>query len=282
MNCAGCISRFSRSNHRSVLAQPLGLVHGGRVVEASGGCVGLAGGTRVRALRQARGIEPGVVLLVAGLAMALYLQGAFVPRTQILVAVPLVVGVLLAPRLPAFTRQDLPVVLAAAGLAGWAVADGALTGHLLAGFRYLLLIAGVLVLAGVCRQLSGTARVTLVNGLLVICAAVAALGWFGVVVHHTTWGFLSAGMWRASSTLTYPNATAAVLAMAALVCLALRTGDPAARWLGGAATILLTGLAATLSRAGLGGLAIGLIVLGIGIGWRPLLRGAVPYAITIS
>jgi O-antigen ligase len=82
-------------------------------------------------------------------------------------------------------------------------------------------------------------------------------------------------MWRASSTLTYPNATAAVLAMAALVCLALRTGDPRARWLGGAATILITGLAATLSRAGLGGLGIGLALLVVGIGWRPLLRGAV-------
>jgi O-antigen ligase len=234
----------------------------------------LAGGVGARAVERARGIEPSVVLLVAGLALACYLQGAFFPRAQLLVAVPLVVGALLAPRLPALIRQDLPIVLTAAGLAGWAVADGALTGHLVAGFRYALLIAGVLGVAGVCRQLSGTARVTLVNGLLVICCAVAALGWFGVVVHHGTWGFQSPGMWRASSTLTYPNATAAVLAMAALVCLALRARDPAARWLGGAATILIAGLAATLSRAGVGGWGIGLVLLGFGIGWRPLLRGA--------
>jgi O-antigen ligase len=193
----------------------------------------------------------------------------------VLVAVPLVVGALLAPRLPAVTRRDLPIVLTGAGLAGWAVVDGALSGHLLNGVQYFLLIAGVLGLAGVCRQLPGTARVTLVNGLLVICCAVATLGWFGLVVHHSTWGFQSPGMWRASSTLTYPNATAAVLAMAALVCLALRSSDPAARWLGGAATILITGLAATLSRAGLGGLGIGLVLLAVGIGWRPLLRGAV-------
>jgi O-antigen ligase len=234
----------------------------------------LAGGVGALAVERARGIEPSVVLLVAGLALAFYLQGAFFPKAQVLVAVPLVVGALLAPRLPALTRRDLPIVLTAAGLAGWAVADGALTDHLVAGFRYALLIAGVLGVAGVCRQLSDTARVTLVNGLLVICCAVAALGWVGVLVHHGTWGFQSPGMWRASSTLTYPNATAAVLAMAALVCLALRARDPAARWLGGAATILIAGLAATLSRAGLGGLGIGLVLLGFGVGWRPLLRGA--------
>jgi hypothetical protein len=104
------------------------------------------------------GVEPGVALLVAGLALACYLQGAFVPKAQVLVAVPLVVGALLAPALPAITRRDLPFVLAAAGLAGWAVADGALTGHLLAGCRYFLLIAGVLGLAAVSRQLSSTAR----------------------------------------------------------------------------------------------------------------------------
>ena len=235
----------------------------------------LAGVSGARVLARARGVEPSVALLVAGLALAFYLQGAFFPKAQVLVAVPLVVGALLAPRLPVVTRRDLPVVLAAAGLAGWAVADGAVTGHLLAGFRYFLLIAGVLVLAGVSRQLPGAARGTLVNGLLVLCCAVAALGWFGVVAHYAPWGFQSDGMWRASSTLTYPNATAAVLAMAALVCLALRTRDPAARWLGCVATILVAGLVATLSRAGLGGLGIGLVLLGFGIGWRPLLRATV-------
>jgi hypothetical protein len=224
--------------------------------------------------RRVREIEPGVVLIIVGLALALYLQGAFLLRAQVIMAVPLVVGVLLAPGAPVLTRRDLPAVLTAAGLAGWAVIDGALTGHLTAGFRYLLLIAGVLVLAGVCRRLPGPARATLVDGLLVVCCAVAALGWFGVVAENTTLGFHSLGIWRASSTLTYPNSTAAVLAMAALVCLALRGDDPTARWRGCAATVLLTGLVATLSRAGLGGLGIGLVVLGFGIGWRRLVRAA--------
>lgn len=234
----------------------------------------VTGTTGVRAVLRARQIEPSVVLLVVGLALACYLQGAFVPRAQVVVAVPLVVAALLAPCLPVVTRPDLPAVLAAAALAAWALADGAVTGHLLAGFRYVLLIASMLGLAGVCRQLPGAARTALVNGLLAACCVVAASGWLGVVVNQSAWGFFSAGMWRASSTLTYPNATAAVLAMAALVCLALRGGRPAGRWPGCAATVLVTGLGATLSRAGLGGFVVGLCVLGSCLGWRPLFRGA--------
>ncbi|HEX4726115.1 MAG TPA: hypothetical protein VH333_26640, partial [Pseudonocardiaceae bacterium] len=235
----------------------------------------MAGISGARVRQWARGVEPSVGLLVAGTALAFYLQGAFVPKAQILVAVPMVVGVLLAPRLPAPDRRDLPIVCAAGALAGWAILDGALTDHLLAGFQYFLLIASVLVLAGVGRQLPEASRVTLVNGLLFVCCAVAALGWGGVVVYHGELGFLSAGTWRASSTLTYPNATAAVLAMAALVCIALRTNDPRARWLGATATILVTGLAATLSRAGLAGLGIGLVLLGFVLGWRLLPQAAV-------
>jgi O-antigen ligase len=223
---------------------------------------------------RARQIEPSVALLVAGLALACYLQGAFFPRAQIVVAIPLVVAAFLASRLPIVTRPDLPVVFTAAVLAAWALADGVLTGQLLAGARYVLLIASVLGVIGLCRRLSDAGRTTLVNGLLAACCVVAVTGWLGVVANRTVWGFFSAGMWRASSTLTYPNATAAVLTMSALVCLALRSGQPATRWLGWVATVLVTGLAATLSRAGLGGFVVGLCVLGWCVGWRPLFRGA--------
>lgn len=231
--------------------------------------------TAARVIQRAREIEPGVVLLVAGLALALYLQGAFFPKVQLLVAVPLVIGALLAPRLPAITRADLPILLIGGGLALWAIADGLLTGHSVAGLRYFLLIFGMLGLVVVCRQLLASARLMLVAGLLVVCSAVAAFGWLGVVVHLGNWGFASDDLWRASSSLTYPNATAAVLAMASLACLALRCGDPVSRWLGGTSTLLLTGLVATLSRAGLGGLVVGLVLLGFGVGWRLLVRASV-------
>lgn len=243
------------------------------VLFSSGG-ITLAATDVARALLRARRIEPSVALFVAGIALACYLQGAFYPRAQLLVAVPMVVGALLAPRWLTLHRPDLPVVLAAAGLAGWAVVDGVLTGHLAGGSHYLLLIAGVLGVAGACRALPGPARLGVAHGLIAVCCAVAVLGWLGVVAFRATWGFQSDGMWRASSTLTYPNATAVVLAMAALACLALRTKAPASRWLGCAATVLVAGMTATLSRAGLGGLMIGLVLLCVGIGWRPLWRAS--------
>jgi O-antigen ligase len=224
------------------------------------------------AIRRVLAVEPSVVVILAGLALAGYLQGAFYGWAQLVVALVLFGGVLLLPRAPTFTREDLPVTLAAAGLAGWAVVDGVLTGQSAGGIRYALLIGGALLLAGTCRQLRSGARTDLLSGLIMICCLLATLGWVGVVGHHRPWGFESPGLWRASSTLTYPNATAALLAVVGLVCLALRTRDPGSRWLGFAATALTTGLVATLSRAGLLGFGIGMVVLVVGIGWRPVAR----------
>jgi O-antigen ligase len=226
------------------------------------------------AFRRVLAVEPSVIVIVAGLALALYLQGAYYGPTQLVVGLVLFGGVFLLPRAPTFTREDLPVALCAAGLIGWALADGVLTHAPAGGGRYALLIAGVLLFAGTCRQLRGRARHDLLSGLIMICCLLAALGWVGVVGHHPPWGFESPGLWRASSTLTYPNATAALLAVVALVCLAVRTRDPGARWLGVAATALTTGLAATLSRAGVLGFGVGVVVLVVSIGWRPVARAA--------
>jgi O-antigen ligase len=227
-----------------------------------------------RSIQRIVAVDPGAAVIVAGLALALYLQGAYYGWAQLIVAVILFAGVLLLPRGPEFGREDVPVALAATGLAGWAVVDGVLKHDPAAGVRYALLIAAVLLFSGCCRQLRGGARTDLVRGLIIVCGLVAALGWVGVVVHHGTWGFESPGLWRASSTLTYPNATAALLAVAALVCLAVRVRDPEVRWLGVAATALTTGLAATLSRAGLLAFGVGAVVLVVGLGWRPVVRVA--------
>lgn len=234
----------------------------------------MSGPTFTRAFRRLLAVEPSIAVIVFGLALAIYLQGAYYQWAQIVVAVVLFAGVLLLPGVPAFGRADVPVALAGAGLAGWAVVDGVVKQEPAAGVRYALLIAAVLLFAGCCRQLRDSARTDLVRGLIVVCCLVAALGWVGVVGHHSTWGFESPGLWRASSTLTYPNATAALLAVAALVCLAVRVRDPGIRWLGVAATALFIGLAATLSRAGFLGFCVGAVVLVVGVGWRPVLRAA--------
>jgi hypothetical protein len=75
--------------------------------------------------------------------------------------------------------------------------------------------------------------------------------------------------------LTYPNATAAVLAPISLVVLGRLVATPGSIPLAVAVAGLLAGLAATMSRAGALALVVGLVVLTGRQGWvRP--RGPRP------
>ena len=99
----------------------------------------------------------------------------------------------------------------------------------------------------------------LLTGLMCCGVFVAGLGWLGVVLHDPRWAWQGQGLWRASSTLTYPNATAVVLAMLALLAIARSSAPAPSILLRLATTGLFTGLAATLSRAGLLALAVGIL-----------------------
>jgi O-antigen ligase len=82
-------------------------------------------------------------------------------------------------------------------------------------------------------------------------------------------------VFRASSTLTYPNATAAVLVMVTLVVLALLTERGRSLPLALAATGLLVGAGATLSRAGFIALVAGCVVLVALAGPRTVARASI-------
>jgi hypothetical protein len=66
-------------------------------------------------------------------------------------------------------------------------------------------------------------REMVLSGALAVGVAVAMTGWLGVALHQRLWGLPSQGLWRAASTLTYANATAALLVPLALVALARLT-----------------------------------------------------------
>jgi O-antigen ligase len=104
---------------------------------------------------------------------------------------------------------------------------------------------------------------------------VALTGWLGVAGRAGSWAFQAQGLWRASSTLTYPNATAAVLVAISLVVLGRLVEAPRSLPLVWAATGLLAGLGATISRAGALALVVGLGVLAGLRGLRPTARAAV-------
>src|SRR6266516_171856 len=194
----------------------------------------------------------GPLLLVAATA-GLLRQGAYYPSMQRLV------GLLAWPP----TRDDVRVspVVAALALAAWAVLDGALAGVAGAGVGPAVLLVGVVAVLLVCRRLRQQDREILLAGRTCLGLLVALTGWLGVAGRVGSWAFQAQGLWRASSTLTYPNATAAVLAPISLLVLGRLVGTPGSVPLTLAATGLLAGLAATMSRAGALALVVGLVVL---------------------
>jgi hypothetical protein len=202
----------------------------------------------------------GPLLLVAATA-GLLGQGAYYPSTQWPVGLLIAAATLLALVAWPLTSDDLrllPVVPAVA-LAVWAILDGALVGGFGVG-PALLLVALVAVLL-VCRRLRREDREILLAGVIAIGLLVAVIGWLGVAGRAGSWAFQAQGLWRASSTLTYPNATAAVLAPISLVVLGRLVATPGSIPLAVAAAGLLAGLAATMSRAGALALVVGLVVL---------------------
>jgi O-Antigen ligase len=218
----------------------------------------------------------GLVLLAA-VAAGLLGQGAYHTTVQWQVGVLVAAATVLALAAWPPTRDDvrlLPVV-AAVALAAWALLDGALLGVAAAGVGPALLLLGIVAVLLVCRRLGREDREVLLLGVVGTGLVVALAGWLGVAGHIGAWAWQGQGIWRASSTLSYPNATAAVLVPVALLVLARLVGQPRCLPLALAATGLLVGLGATVSRAGALALVVGLIVLAWLRGPRKTARAAI-------
>jgi hypothetical protein len=165
-------------------------------------------------------------------------------------------------------------VSAALGLAAWALVDAVLLGVPAAGAAGLaLLLAGVVTTLATCRRLGAEDRQPLLTGVTAAGLVVALTGWLGVAWRVDSLAWLGDGIWRASATLTYPNAAAAVLVPLTLVVLARLDRSPPPL-LVVTATGLLSGLAATLSRAGAVAFVVGLAVLACLRGPRATVRAA--------
>jgi hypothetical protein len=203
------------------------------------------------------------LLLLAAAAAGVAVQGGFFSagRSMIgaLLAAALIAALMMWP--PTMTDLRLEPVLAAGALAGWAVIDGAVHTTPAGAAQYALLLAGLVAVLLVCRRLDAPGRELLLGGILAVGLMAAATGWVGVAWHLSPWARPDQGLWRAASTLTYANATAALLVPLALVALGLLITRPRSAGLALAATGLLVGAGATLSRAGGAGLLAGLLLL---------------------
>jgi hypothetical protein len=161
------------------------------------------------------------------------------------------------------------------GIGALAVAGvvAALVSGRLAGLTPYVLMLGALAVAVLVPATAGSAaRRQLVDALLAVGVFLAASGWLGVVWRLTALAHPDGGIWRASTTVTYANASAAILSMLALWAIARLGASPSEPSGGGgvsrtgrlsqvATMLLLTGLAATLSRAGIAAFFLGLVVL---------------------
>jgi hypothetical protein len=215
-------------------------------------------------------------MLALALLVGLFRQGAYQQGIQVFVAALLSAAFVLA--LMAGRIRDVPWMPVAAGslLAGWVVIDAAIHGSVWDSAGVVLLLGGMGVALLVCRGANESSREVLLYGLLGAGLLIALSGWLGVVLHSEPLAVVSQGLWRASSTLTYPNATAAVLTVLVLLVVARLTAEPHRPMLNVTAAGLLIGGAATGSRAGLLGLGIGLIVLALLQGPRRVARATLP------
>lgn len=209
----------------------------------------------------ALGLAPS--LLVVTLVLGCFAQGGFRPAGAALVvgASVLVLAAVAWGRPPA-TASLWRTGLVASGLLAGSAVGSAVAAGVPAGAAPVL---AVLVVAGAGLVGAGAtpprAAVLLVDGLLAGGAVVAATAWLGAAARIEPWGAVAEDLWRGSSTLTYANATAALL----VVLLVLGTVRLALAELGSGLSpttvqvllvVVCAGGVATLSRAAaLAGLA---------------------------
>jgi O-antigen ligase len=211
--------------------------------------------------RTASGVA-GLILLAA-VAAGVAGQGAFYrPQQRLLGLLVLAAAAVALPTWP-LTRREARLLLAPAlALGAWALLDSALLDRPLgSAVQVALLLLVVVAVLLVCGRLSPVDRGTVLTGLLVIGLLVAATGWLGILGRIERWAWQGDGIWRAASTLSYPNAAAALLVPLVMVALARLVDAPGSVPLALTGTGLLVGVGATLSRAGVLGLAVAVVVL---------------------
>jgi O-antigen ligase len=207
--------------------------------------------------------------VLAAIAAAGLQQGAFFMRGQ--VAVAALIAAALVTALPIRRALDSELrapLIAAALLAGWTLVRAVPVGSLRAASGEAALLAGVAAILILARRLDGDARRLTMGGLLGFGVLLSLTAWIGVAWHLTPLALTSEGLWRGASTITYANALAGVLVPLALTALALLSAKERSVPLALVATLLLLGVATTLSRAGALALVAGLTLLVV-------IRGAV-------
>ncbi len=206
-------------------------------------------------------LPASTLFLIAALTAAVVQQGAYYWRGQAVVATLLGLSVLLAVADRTKAYRDLRLSFwALVLLAAWALVRGALAGDPLLAAGTVALVLGLLAVVAVSHRTGE--REVLALAVVAVGAQVALTGWVGVVWRISPLAHEDQGLWRAATTVTYPNAAAGLLAPLALLALGRSAGLRNRVW-SVASWALLVGVGATLSRAGVLALAVGLVALAV-------------------
>jgi hypothetical protein len=211
-----------------------------------------------------RGLSLGVGLVVVAISFAAAAQGAFYGN-QFRLVLGILGTALVVTLLPAGHRRVFwhPLLSAGAALAASAGLSAWVAGDAADALPAVGLLVGMGAAVIVVRESDPSEREMLVTAVVVVGALIAFSGWVGVVFRREPLAQVHQGLWRAASTITYANATAGFLLLPGLLALG-RTAHRQRRELWSLASyLLLVGIVATLSRAGVLALGAGVATLAL-------------------
>lgn len=224
------------------------------------------------------------VLLVVALTLSVTFQGAFYRDGQRLVGGALAMAVTSAVAARGQISRDIRVGLTRLLLAFavWSVASSAAAEGPSDAGNIIMQLAGLISVLVVCRRVDQDERDALVVGVLTMGVLCALSGWAGVAWRVSPLALEDDDLWRAASSLTYANATAAFLSPLAVLALARLAERPSDVLRSLTAYALLLGVAATLSRGGFVAFVAGVVMLAALLGAQRVVRAAIKPALAAA
>jgi O-antigen ligase len=210
-----------------------------------------------------RGVSLASALLILAVSFGAVAQGGFHPN-QFRVLIAILAAALVTALLSGSHRSRVswhPLLSTAAALAASAGLSAWVAGDAADALPAVGLLAGMAAAVVAARRSGPAERALVLAAVVAVGTLTAFAGWVGVVFRREPLALVHEGLWRASSTITYANATAGFLLLPALLALGRTVHKQGRKVWSLASYLLVVGILATLSRAGLLALGAGVATL---------------------